>query len=71
MTETRHLTLTATELEDLDACLAWIVQKHEREFAQADFVNISIGQVYEVGAEPDTGQYRWTSSISGHLKPSK
>lgn len=61
----RHVLVTQGELPDLNAALAWAVQRYDRELTGASMVKLVIEQCLVIDDEDEAGRYEWAAAVSG------
>lgn len=64
MSVERHLSVSRSEIDSLNAALAWAVQQFDKDFAEANMVHLNVEQMMRSDAGEDW-YYVWTASVSG------
>jgi hypothetical protein len=63
--EERNISISRSGLPDLNAALAWAVQRYDQEFTEAQMVKLHVEQIYVLDDSPAGGHYRWTAAVTG------
>lgn len=70
MLEERHLQINAGQHPGIYESFAWLLQKHDDDFAGATMIKATSEQVWVTDdQEEGGGHYEWVASILGTIRP--